>query len=149
MALFPVSAQPTNGGGYAGSSRHYRLSPDREIVGEKFGRHFANDIRKRSACWHGEKLWLWCAVDQDGFVLDVLVQCRHGGMNFFGRTASIDATVRCILPGQAWDDYLFCKLKAKLVAKLSFREVRDVESLRYNVSDGIIYIMELAETSQR
>ncbi|MBM7048971.1 IS6 family transposase [Rhizobium lusitanum] len=58
---------------------------------EKFGRHFANDIRKRSAGklgdkWHldevvitigGKKHWLWRAVDQDGFVLDVLVQSRR------------------------------------------------------------------------
>lgn len=57
----------------------------------KFGRHFANDIRRRSAGrlgdkWHldevvvsilGEKHWLWRAVDQDGFVLDVLVQRRR------------------------------------------------------------------------
>jgi putative transposase len=58
---------------------------------EKFGRHFANDIRKRSAGklgdkWHldevvitiaGKRHWLWRAVDQDGFVLDVLVQSRR------------------------------------------------------------------------
>jgi putative transposase len=58
---------------------------------EKFGRHFANDIRRRSVGrlgdkWHldevvisirGEKHWLWRAVDQDGFVLDVLVQSRR------------------------------------------------------------------------
>lgn len=58
---------------------------------EKFGRHFANDIRKRSSYrlgdkWHldeidvtiaGKKHWLWRAVDQDGFVLDVLVQSRR------------------------------------------------------------------------
>ncbi|CAN7695656.1 IS6 family transposase [Neorhizobium tomejilense] len=58
---------------------------------ERFGRHFANDIRKRSAGrlgdkWHldevvitigGKKHWLWRAVDQDGFVLDVLVQNRR------------------------------------------------------------------------
>ena len=50
---------------------------------EKFGRHFANDIRKRSAGRLGDKWyldevvitiqrkkhWLWRAVDQDGFVL--------------------------------------------------------------------------------
>jgi putative transposase len=54
---------------------------------EKFGRHFAKDIRKGSAGmlgdkWHldevvtirDKKHWLWRAVDQDGFVLDVLVQ---------------------------------------------------------------------------
>nr|WP_268824713.1 IS6 family transposase [Agrobacterium vitis] len=58
---------------------------------EKFGRHFANDIRRRSAGrlgdkWYldevvisigGKKHWLWRAVDQDGFVLDVLVQSRR------------------------------------------------------------------------
>ncbi|OLP44982.1 IS6 family transposase [Rhizobium oryziradicis] len=57
----------------------------------KFGRHFANDIRKRFAGklwdkWHfdevvitigGRKHWLWRAVDQDGFVLDVLAQSRR------------------------------------------------------------------------
>jgi len=58
---------------------------------EKFGRCFANDIRKRSAGrlgdkWYldevvitirGKKHWLWRAVDQDGFVLDVLIQSRR------------------------------------------------------------------------
>ncbi|MEZ2223546.1 IS6 family transposase [Rhizobium sp. RCC_161_2] len=58
---------------------------------EKFGRHFANDIHKRSAgrlgdIWHldevvitiaGKKNWLWRAVDQHGFVLDVLAQSRR------------------------------------------------------------------------
>lgn len=57
---------------------------------EKFGRHFARKIKRRSAgClgdkWHldemvvgigGKKQWLWRAVDQDGFVLDRLVQSR-------------------------------------------------------------------------
>jgi putative transposase len=61
-----------------------------KLWAEKFGRHFANDIRRRSAGklgdkWHldevvitiaGKKHWPWRAVDQDGFVLDVLVQ-RH------------------------------------------------------------------------
>ncbi|MGF6178114.1 putative transposase [Ensifer sp. 4252] len=58
---------------------------------EKFGRAFANEIRRRSAGrlgdkWHlgeavvsirGKKHWLWRAVDQDGFVLEVLVQSRR------------------------------------------------------------------------
>ncbi len=58
---------------------------------EKFGRQFARDLRRRSAGrfgdkWHldecvvainGKKQWLWRAVDQDGFVLDVLVQSRR------------------------------------------------------------------------
>ncbi len=58
---------------------------------ETFGRTFANEIRRRSSGrfadkWHldeavvsirGEKHWLWRAVDQDGFVLEVLVQSRR------------------------------------------------------------------------
>ncbi len=58
---------------------------------EKFGRTFANEIRGRSSGrlgdkWHldeavvsirGKKHWLWRAVDQDGFVLEVLVQSRR------------------------------------------------------------------------
>jgi putative transposase len=58
--------------------------------GLKFGREFANRIRRRAPTrgdkWHldevvitiaGTKHWLWRAVDQDGFVLDVLVQSRR------------------------------------------------------------------------
>ncbi|MGR3292181.1 MAG: IS6 family transposase [Paracoccaceae bacterium] len=58
---------------------------------EKFGRRYASNIRRRSTGqfdgkWHldevvitirGKKHWLWRAVDQDGFVLDVLVQSRR------------------------------------------------------------------------
>ncbi len=56
----------------------------------KFGQAFANQIRHRLPCagdkWHldevvitiaGKKHWLWRAVDQDGIVLDVLVQGRR------------------------------------------------------------------------
>jgi putative transposase len=52
----------------------------------KFGKGFSNQIRQRSPArgdkWHldevvisiaGEPYWLWRAVDQNGFVLDVLV----------------------------------------------------------------------------
>src|SRR3954464_8943033 len=58
--------------------------------GRKFGQAFANQIRRRLPCagdkWHldevclriaGKKHWLWRAVDQDGVVLDVLVQSRR------------------------------------------------------------------------
>jgi putative transposase len=58
--------------------------------GLKFGREFANRIRRRAPRrgdkWHldevvitiaGKKHWLWRAVDQQGFVLDVLVQSRR------------------------------------------------------------------------
>ena len=58
---------------------------------EKFGWTFANEIRRRSSGrlgdkWYldeavisirGKKHWLWRAVDQDGFVLEVLVQSRR------------------------------------------------------------------------
>src|SRR3954471_21817213 len=56
----------------------------------KFGQGFANQIRRRlpgpGDKWHldevclrigGQKHWLWRAVDQDGVVLDVLVQKRR------------------------------------------------------------------------
>ena len=56
----------------------------------KFGQAFANQIRRRlprgGDKWHldemvitivGQKPWLWRAVDQDGIVLDVLVQSRR------------------------------------------------------------------------
>ena len=58
--------------------------------GLKFGQGFANEIRRRlprpGDKWHldeveiriaGTKHWLWRAVDQDGTVLDVLVQSRR------------------------------------------------------------------------
>jgi putative transposase len=58
--------------------------------GLKFGQEFAKGIRRRAPRrgdkWHldeavisiaGKKQWLWRAVDQDGFVLDVLVQGRR------------------------------------------------------------------------
>jgi putative transposase len=57
---------------------------------EKFGREFANRIRRRAPRpgdrWHldevvitiaGKRHWLRRAMDQDGFVLDVLVQSRR------------------------------------------------------------------------
>jgi putative transposase len=58
--------------------------------GLKSGREFANRIRRRAPRrgdkWHldevvitiaGAKHWLWRAVDQEDFVLDVLVQSRR------------------------------------------------------------------------
>jgi putative transposase len=62
-----------------------------QLWAEKFGRAFADEMRRCSSGrlgdkWHldeavvsigGEKHWLWRAVDQDGFVLEVLVQSRR------------------------------------------------------------------------
>ena len=58
--------------------------------GKKFGKAFADQIRQRAPArgdkWHldevvvsiaGEAHWLWRAVDQNGFVLEVLVQRRR------------------------------------------------------------------------
>jgi len=57
---------------------------------EKFGREYSRRVRRRSPArgdkWHldevvitirGRRHWLWRAVDQNGFVLDVLVQNRR------------------------------------------------------------------------
>lgn len=74
---------------------------------EKFGRRFANDIRRKSKGrlgdkWYldevvisigGKKHWLWRAVDQDGFVLDVLVQSRRN-------TKAAKRLMRKLLKGQ-------------------------------------------------
>lgn len=74
---------------------------------EKFGRHFANEIRRRSAGklgdkWYldevvisigGKKHWLWRAVDQDGFVIDVFVQSRRN-------TKAAKRLMRKLLKGQ-------------------------------------------------
>jgi putative transposase len=68
--------------------------------GLKFGREIANGIRRRRPQggdkWHldemvmtiaGKKHYLWRAVDQDGFVLDALVQSRRGALaNAIGDT---------------------------------------------------------------
>jgi putative transposase len=58
--------------------------------GLKFGREFANRVRRRAPRrgdkWHldevvitiaGKKHWLWRAVDQEGFVFDVFIQSRR------------------------------------------------------------------------
>ncbi|MEZ5805850.1 MAG: IS6 family transposase, partial [Rhizobiaceae bacterium] len=58
--------------------------------GKKFGSEFARGLRRkqprRDDIWYldevaitiaGEKHWLWRAVDQDGYVLDEIVQCRR------------------------------------------------------------------------
>ena len=74
----------------------------------KFGQAFANQIRRRlpraGDKWHldevavkiaGVKHWLWRAVDQDGFVLDVLVQSRATRQPLNGCCASCSES-RCV-----------------------------------------------------
>ncbi|MDM7853201.1 IS6 family transposase [Pseudochrobactrum kiredjianiae] len=75
---------------------------------EKFGRTYANTIRRRSPRfgdkWHldecvisikGEHHILWRAVDQDGFVLDVLIQTRRN-------TKAAKRFMRQLLSGQGY-----------------------------------------------
>jgi putative transposase len=74
---------------------------------EKFGRHFAGEIRRRFAGRLGDKWyldevvitiskkkqWLWRAVDEYGFVLDALVQSRRN-------TKAAKRLMRKLLKGQ-------------------------------------------------
>ena len=72
----------------ASNSHHSEAKREAEIqphgMADDLGREFANRIRRRAPRrgdkWHldevvvsiaGKKHWLWRAVDQDGFVLDV------------------------------------------------------------------------------
>lgn len=78
---------------------------------EKSGRHFAHDIRQCTAGklrdkWHldevvislgGKKHWLWRAVDQDGFVLEVLVHVPRFMVT--DKLRSYGAAKRDIMPG--------------------------------------------------
>lgn len=86
MVVLSISAQLSHGGRHAGLKTDHRDPQNGTRMG-KFGRDYANRIRRRaprhSDKWHldeavvpinGERQFLWRAVDQDGFVLDVLVQ---------------------------------------------------------------------------
>jgi putative transposase len=55
--------------------------------GADYARHLKRKTPSRDDIWHldevvisicGEKRWLWRAVDQDGYVLDEIVQTRRG-----------------------------------------------------------------------
>ncbi|EJJ31288.1 transposase [Rhizobium sp. CF142] len=83
---------------------------------EKFDRHFAGEIRRRSAGrpgdkWYldevvttigGKKNWLWWAVDQDGFVLDVPVQIASIGLRYtnFHTTSLCSRTRAALITGR-------------------------------------------------
>src|SRR3954452_16896089 len=76
--------------------------------GLEFGRGFANGLRRRLPHpgdeWHldevqiriaGKKHWSWRAVDQDGLVLDVLVQSRRD-------KKAAERLLRTLLERQIW-----------------------------------------------
>src|SRR3954463_4237167 len=81
----------------------------------KFGQAFANQIRRRlprtGDKWHldevvlkiaGVKHWLWRAVDQDGIVLDILVQSRRDKA---GRQTPASQAAQEAVPGPSCDDH--------------------------------------------
>ena len=81
----------------------------------KFGQDFANRIRRRLPCagdkWHldevaikiaGKKHWLWRAVDQDGIVLDILVQSRRDKRR---RQTLAAQAAEAAMPGAARHDH--------------------------------------------
>jgi putative transposase len=101
---------------------------------EKFGREYSNRIRRRAPArgdkWHmdevvitirGRKHWLWRAVDQQGFVLDILVQSRREAV-----LHQVDAPARAI----ARCDYLHQASMANAIALVqSTRSRTDTRSL--------------------
>lgn len=80
---------------------------------EKFGRIFANQIRRRSSGrlsdeWHldgavtsmcGKKHWLWRAVDQDGFVLEVLLNSPPAVLPSVTYCYKVSAVAFCVAEG--------------------------------------------------
>src|SRR3954447_19907305 len=93
--------------------------------GLTFGRAFANRIRRRAPRrgdkWHldevvitiaGKKHWLWRAVDQESFVLDVLVQSRRD-------KKAAKRLLRKLLKKQGWAPRVLItdKLKSYAAAK--------------------------------
>jgi putative transposase len=76
--------------------------------GKKFGQTFADGLRRRRPRpgdkWHldevqlkinGHKHWLWRAVDQEGMVLDILVQSRR-------HQAAAETFLRRLVEGQGY-----------------------------------------------
>jgi putative transposase len=74
----------------------------------KFGQDFADGLRRRRPCpgdkWHcdevqlkinGREHWLWRAVDQEGVVLDILVQPRRN-------QEAAEAFLRRVVQGQGY-----------------------------------------------
>lgn len=77
---------------------------------ERFGRHYAGKLRQTYSkgsthCWHldecclvinGQRQWLWRAVDQEGTVLDILVQPKRdkgAARRFFRKLLCTQGTV--------------------------------------------------------
>lgn len=106
MAIFPFSIELSHGRGHAFLPGIGVTHKTVREWAEKFGRQYANSIRRRTPRlddkWHldecvisirGEKHILWRAVDQDGFVDEVLVQKRRD-------TKAAKRFIRKLLSGQ-------------------------------------------------
>ena len=90
MALFPIPPEPAYGRGNGCGARDLRDVRVGASLGKEVRQTFADQIRRRAPArgdkWHldevvvsiaGEQQWLWRAVDQNGFVLEVIVQRRR------------------------------------------------------------------------
>ncbi len=86
LALFPVPFEPATGRGIAARAASSLI----RRWGRKFGPAYARQLRRKPPAtrdvWHldevvisiaGRKHWLWRAVDQDGYVLEEIVQSRR------------------------------------------------------------------------
>jgi putative transposase len=131
VAVLPIPAQPPRRGGAARRAGHRRQLSYETIRRwcHKFGQAFAQGVRRRRPRpgdkWHVDEVqlkingrtdWLWRAVDQEGVVLDILVQERRNqeaaeaflrrvidGCGYTPRVtdklASYLPAIRCVLPG--------------------------------------------------
>lgn len=108
---------------------------------EKFGRTFANEIPRRSSGrlgekWHldeavvsirGKKHWLWRAVDQDGLVLDVLVQSRRNAK-------AAKRLMRNLLKGQGRSPWVMITDKLRSYGR---SKARDHAGCRASLPQGV------------
>ncbi len=118
----------------------------------KFGQHCVNNFRRRQGrlgdTWHldemfirinGERQYLWCAVDQDGDVLNILVQSRRSkktAKRFF----------RKLLKGQRYvpREIVTDKLKSNGAAKRQF-----MPSVEHHQDKGLNYRAEVSHQPTR
>src|SRR5215204_4529671 len=106
----------------------------------KFGQAFANQIRRKlpgpGDKWHldevclmfrGTKHWLWRAVDQDGVVLDILVQSRRD-KRAAKRLLRKLLKKQCRAPRVLITDLIWSQSKAVSASRLSSRSSGGVVS---------------------
>lgn len=86
FGCIPVSAQPATGRGNATGARDRCFLRDYPMLGEEVRPRLCSSSAQEAAksdIWHldevavtiaGKKYWLWRAVDQEGYVLDEIVQ---------------------------------------------------------------------------